>query len=1800
MKPTPPRSNAALNTAKKLDEMDDNLRRLGLGGEQGPALSGRQDRQHGPSNEEYISKIRSAKNEKIRQHLEKEYRQAVAAEQHQTAERASNMAASTRTPQEILTEGEAILAQGVTVADAFQHRLDNKELDQQVRLERTTKAAAGYQQTAAVKTTQRRDSDSYLFSLDTSGHQINVISSPSTLVDTNLNLNSYTQRREEKHLQTVQWCEKVARGLVELALCVSDNRFLPAVDLTGRPVRRLRQDLKVTQWRTWVDTLVFPSPEVVEEPPPGDGDGAAGEATENIDGNTASQGVSKKDPQDGSDAGQLADQCLYYASQAAADSNAAAQVETVSSVMATLQAEVERQRKVALEDLRRIYDEEQSTSLPASPPSAAAKEEVVPGWTQRMPPAACFVYGDALSGARLLSDTVDLYVSQRRLVQGSQHASTATSDAGAPLQGSSSAPFHDGVSSHVVMSAVGVAMMDEPQCNVVKSFITPRSLLWSGTGGRYGGCAPRQRNPHNTTGGPSNAGGGGGGGGGGRSGRRGSTVEDDERKETEQLVEALVKEIVAVHRHNLCVLAGWTLAAAAPVPPGPSSRQSGEGSMPNRSLSTPVPPQPPGLLEIIPPGANPEDPAPLHCLFLLGFPDSSMFIQLLSQRLRRMVETTELDLLTAESQRILAEQQLADTDMDKAHQRISVNVRKGTSPKTKGSRHTKSANGAEELAAAAMLAELQAKKVFPPLAVLNVFLTYSLPTRQRRLAKAALVSGPGAEMEGGGTFYHHILNPQLSGGYVSVSKEPLASRASSFRRNNSTSSCNLISIAAAHSLSAAYVDTWDSLRLRKELKRQDEQQRRGEERWASVLENQFLSEASRPSMPALVSSSPLTKHQSKRREKTGNDGERSVASRRISVSPSSIGVEDMTTNSDAAQKSENTTATSFPRALFFSLIEDISDGMNVNEGAPLADEEMSRWGSLARTVWQNSDSGAAVQWELDLSARIQCVHELLERLNIITTPAVKRVLTNESLIPHQVVEPLRLGDYRLPATICQRLVQTYKSYQAALPSDTIKKEDLQQAIEEEHWNEATAISPSLLSEVSLWHVSTAYSERWLALLSSEAFSSVSTHPLPAHRINVDSREGTVTSLPTLDSTAYFGLVDRSYVSAKEKMVQYSTLLEGHIANRMALFLRCTIDTCIDQVAACLDLLAKTMERHSESMPSGEVVVKSPTSMPTAPSQGFLQLIQRLNAKEAVELVALLGGGKKSDKIDEWNRIRCLEGFFAQLSSQYVNAIGEAAVASMLQWLSGQRITNLATSAAASASLEEAGGAALRTAELPVSEYVPKIVEMILSKCFMSTVSTSQLVAPSLARAAIVIREIHLRMRMLHFGGNAWLETLYRATLQLSPGSLLPREMRPSTLSQIANGNVVEDDERTSNRWVFTETEVFLSSYSVYNRADMDKGAFVHCFILCQMQYIQGFLTDHCGNKLAAQVDYPTLPSIARQQCSPSLKTIDASFSAYLINDAPCRQSHAPFFTVADMRALFAATVKHQSAAMAIDPEEMAITAAPLRVNTQEWILSVLLRRICYCCESRCCAAVQRGLSVVSPTTRDLRHIIMTLPSDLLEQELQAPPRAAVTTGSVEESLPHLQWGDVQWWWGSSASPMCPPFHFCWVLPRILACLFRISTAGVEGGPSPSLSRVLRFMVHSTGIGDQLESRLISVFHCIAALQHIRSGKGSDEDDTDTALYVSKDMSFSVEEFVLVMRLLFQRQMMTEDNRGGAEDGEVLASINQLRPCDGFELDVDTQLLLQVEEANAVKLSLLLSSRWARLLLEDHGVNGPSK
>ncbi|RNF08344.1 hypothetical protein TraAM80_02935 [Trypanosoma rangeli] len=380
------------DTITALNEMEENLRRLGLRNEASSTMS---DALRAGETGSYVMSIRKAKEEAVKLRHEKEYRQFAAEEQKRKNEMMLSYANREEVLQEVIKKAQGLLRQEMSSThDAVSgraHKLTEKAIRaeelqrQRVLRDRLHQSAKG--------------SDGGSFPLQ------------QTVPDACDKMRA--MKNQAKAAATREYCHNIASGLLELAMQVAENVYAVRAE-NGVPVLRVPRELPKSQWRAWVNEFVFaktvskPISDVLAVTPlrelcDPDYKKSTAQKEESVgsphrgnepSGRTALELARDLTPdEDGNSVATDAVAENILTRLVVLQQSYATNLVTrsVDSAIELIKKHEKRRLRAELDRLRRQHE-------PQCP------EEVAPGWTHRLPPAGCFLHGDELSGLKKFVD----------------------------------------------------------------------------------------------------------------------------------------------------------------------------------------------------------------------------------------------------------------------------------------------------------------------------------------------------------------------------------------------------------------------------------------------------------------------------------------------------------------------------------------------------------------------------------------------------------------------------------------------------------------------------------------------------------------------------------------------------------------------------------------------------------------------------------------------------------------------------------------------------------------------------------------------------------------------------------------------------------------------------------------------------------------------------------------------------------------------------------------------------------------------------------------------------------------------------------------------------------------------------------------------------------------------------------------------------------------------------------------------------------------------------------------------------
>ncbi|KAG8348312.1 hypothetical protein ERJ75_000348700 [Trypanosoma vivax] len=651
------RGETAVETMAALDAMEENLRMLGLIGESelpNSAPAKIRDTQ------EYLAEIKKTKEDAIKLRHEKEYRQFLAEEQKRENEILLNAANKERALQSVIKEAYRLLEDDTQAAKEAMSRNICKSSDRLVgarefRFRENLRGEAGPCPHAATSWTSG-DAEK---------------------------CESKNNRKLLKSAAAREYCHAIIAGVVELAIRVADNMYSNTV-FNGIPMRRAPQDLSVSAWRAWVEELVFskticrPISEVLattsmqelrcsgyrslknlRSGPPFEelantGDAAARDVSDSAGSEVPCENY-----------GETAENMMKRISELRQKCRSKVIGNSVYEAIMMIKGEEKKKLRAELHEVRQQHDSESA-------------EEVLPGWTHRLPPVGCFLFGDELSGLKATAEVPssdafqDVPLTQSRRRGSFLHLAEIAKNAH-----EWDASGDDGIA-HRVLTPSQLTR-------------APQGFQGQGGGGSgipTGGSVKHARGQNASA--TLSA-----------RGKEARPAEDvaESKQYIDALCEALTKELAAVYQYNLqCAI------------------------RPMHAVN----------------GSESDSPTVQRMLFLVGFPETEAFWRTLCQKLNTAVEIVEQEVTrvlkeddtTDELHSGLVWGKPSSKQMLRAGSPVARGKGGGRSaglPQSKKSISSKlPATDLDETI-------LQRVRVYPPLCLLGVFLRYDVPSRYRRM-----------------------------------------------------------------------------------------------------------------------------------------------------------------------------------------------------------------------------------------------------------------------------------------------------------------------------------------------------------------------------------------------------------------------------------------------------------------------------------------------------------------------------------------------------------------------------------------------------------------------------------------------------------------------------------------------------------------------------------------------------------------------------------------------------------------------------------------------------------------------------------------------------------------------------------------------------------------------------------------------------------------------------------------------------------------------------------------------------------
>nr|CCC90458.1 unnamed protein product [Trypanosoma congolense IL3000] len=509
----------------------------------------------------------------------------------------------------------------------------------------------------------------------------------------------------------------------------------------------------------------------------------------------------------------------------------------------------------------------------------------------------------------------------------------------------------------------------------------------------------------------------------------------------------------------------------------------------------------------------------------------------------------------------------------------------------------------------------------------------------------------------------------------------------------------------------------------------------------------------------------------------------------------------------------------------------------------------------------------------------------------------------------------------------------------------------------------------------------------------------------------------------------------------------------------------------------------------------------------------------------------------------------------------------------------------------------------------------------------------------------------------------WVDAMYAKALKVPPAEKLPAECRPANIAAIFTPpacpqedlashslmavqmltplapNFTFDPQRNCNCWEETGMEVILQSFSTHQKSIVSGEEFVHSILQAQLKCIWKLLPDRL-HELTARLGVPfSLPTrVNRSNLAVEGDTLDSLLR--WIRLRYCKSSaETPLLTEDDCWHIFRSASRSQKQAPpcienTTKPHQQRLPSVvllegsagrPLKritLHLQEFFAGLIFRRSCHSDISSDCDYMSMSM-VEEPSTKELRDMIRSLPPALLEQ---GPDR---TCGNTSLSLE--EWRRIKWWRFSSGAP--EPLWDDFVkryLFRILTVSFELKNGELCSRNVPLLPDFLSVVVRTRGVQATVER----YFHALVAFTAMRakksrpsppaepssrhSGAGRVSIDltaSSSQCYVAGncpmavfDMTLSVDEVLYFfqagakgpstgqielatytklyppLRLPRLKHRQAEGHVRGGDEGE------EVDEDDALSLEADLTLLLEMEGCSGLSLPLLGSSHWGRYVM----------
>ncbi|KAH9600816.1 hypothetical protein LSM04_007048 [Trypanosoma melophagium] len=1749
-------------TFAALSEMEENLRRLGLREENGALTTAMTVSTGGTlrtnNSHAYLTSIMKAKDEATRLRHEKEYRQFAAEEQKRENESMLSVVKKENALRDVIDKARCLLERETRLAQEANAKRIQKVGGQLFRAEELQKKKALREQVFQImKNTQNSPrASSHFISLGTEELQ--------------------TLKSISKTNAVVEYCHTIATGLVEVAMRVADGMYTISSD-TGFPVKRVPQDLSVTQWRTWVSEFVFPQTSLK----PMSDFLATNSLRDLCNPNYKNISSPKEETLSSTGIDQIAREATEVPNECGNKEDNTTTVEHIIKRVSAMQYKYEKTHiSSSIAEATRLIKNNEEMKLRSEldelrrQQDSQSPEEIAPGWIHRLPPVGCFVYGDDLSGLKALVDMTSN--------DGTHDAPPTTQQ---KRQFSVSTPTDTTKGS------------TESDCNNSENFpyrvLTPFMLTRIPTGGTSGQGSAGM----GATSGSIGVGNSGYSPGGtkikwnttvsyatGRSRDGKQQVEDitESKQYIDALSDALVKELIAVYLNNLQLV---MLSEVDTI-----------------DISTG------GATEI------------MRTLILVNFPESDTFWRTLQQKLSVAIEGAEQEMnkmLKLKEANEDAQTSIPVTTplsisqgspKGKSGQKTSTSqdgpgggISRRKSPRStmlhpgkKGAIRTSMPLNEEET-------ESQRNRVYPPLCLVGVFLQCDVPSRYRRMRMAC-------------------QNPSMY---------------SSDQKSLKNSTTTLGEEGGSESLA-----DWSMNRLRHELIHQDRKMRRVLKTWCSNIAKLH------------IPNEPDTERPSAERMKKRS---RSMVIRKAS---------DLAAINALASTPLPPPLT-FPKVLFFRRKENISSAS-------------------------------------DTTNPVEIIINILKTL---LNPANRGIISHESLVPGQLVAPLRLSDYRLPSAILMRLVELQQRFQNRWSESTVSGGTTTVMSQSSTGGNSPvggrkesemAIENAVLMETEMYRVFRNFATDLLWFMSHNVFPpSLWTMPTTATTTTttvpsaaVVQRFGNTPATMTggngefFSRTVHFISVDKNYNDSREAL--YGLQEEGmsKLTATCALFLYCVLNVALNSLGRALENLCSWARGHIISSSHGNHEMERVVS-PASPFSETVNEERMSNQKTSIT--------SESTKQNFFESVPRLS--FAEVQAMVEQLDGEAASFHGFQrtlWSYASRVHETALdcfrtfvkNVCSEFGLEDS-----ESLEIMASPVTRVLLEHLFAFSPMdekrrSSDSNTSTISVTIGRAIAAIRSLRRCCAIAGACAARWIDSMYATALAISPNGCFPLESRPTDivaifsppelveqvggapppslalqlLSTLAPAMDLSSDE-VRDCWRETEFEVILQNFSVYQKAILDEEEFIHCMMQVQLNSLWKFLPSRLHTiaaRLGITLPFPSNIREDSKEMEEKGKLCTNFIPPWFKNKDYLGNTKMIFLTEREISQMFHAAVQSQQHDFPKQRSNMYIARMDSSVSTlrdivescrmkpsllhlREFFISAILQRFYFDESSGSFTDTMQTGTSQEPCTMELRIMIRSLPYVLREQG----------PGDVQgfEPISMKAWKRIKWWpFFEDPSLLSYAAFIQRYMLRILTVCFGFVNGELCSRCVPFLPDVLYAVAATKGAQATAER----YFHALAALNSVRTKKlthsnqlirsGATTPPTPpaelaitqpatptAAVGVTEDCSMASDgplmafEFTLSVEeaLFFFQRAGEELLRGPCAKGLGHAFLNQQQEpqnalvldeaknssihknnkdggddddCDDdgmLPLEAELTLLLEIEKRKALSLPLLCASHWGQ-------------